>query len=69
MTLLFQVSVISNVETGHDDMIHDAQMDYFGTRLATCSSDRSIKIFEVKGTSQTLIADLREHEGPVSVTD
>lgn len=59
------VSVISNVDTGHDDMIHDAQMDYFGTRLATCSSDRSIKIFEVKGSTQTLVADLREHEGPV----
>ncbi|XP_042886425.1 protein SEC13 homolog [Penaeus japonicus] len=59
------VSVISNVETGHDDMIHDAQMDFYGTRLATCSSDRSIKIFEVKGSTQTQIADLREHEGPV----
>ncbi|KAK7081818.1 GTPase-activating protein S13 [Halocaridina rubra] len=59
------VSVISNIETGHDDMIHDAQMDYYGTRLATCSSDRSVKIFEVKGSTQTLVADLREHEGPV----
>uniref|UniRef100_A0AAZ3RJ67 SEC13 homolog, nuclear pore and COPII coat complex component n=1 Tax=Oncorhynchus tshawytscha TaxID=74940 RepID=A0AAZ3RJ67_ONCTS len=29
-------------------------MDYYGTRLATCSSDRSI-----------LVADLRGHEGPV----
>ena len=47
-------------------MIHDAQMDYYGTRLATCSSDRSIKIFDVKGKEQTLIADLRDHEGPVS---
>ncbi len=34
------VSVESTVETGHDDMIHDAQMDYYGTRLATCSSDK-----------------------------
>lgn len=59
------VSVISNVETGHENMIHDAQMDYYGTRLATCSSDRSVKIFEVKASTQTLIADLREHEGPV----
>ena len=50
-------------------MIHDAQMDFYGTRLATCSSDRSIRIFEVKGQTQTPIADLREHEGPVSYID
>ena len=30
------------------DMIHDAQMDFYGTRLATCSSDRLVKIFDVK---------------------
>nr|XP_047925284.1 protein SEC13 homolog [Anser cygnoides] len=46
-------------------MIHDAQMDYYGTRLATCSSDRSVKIFDVRNGGQILIADLRGHEGPV----
>uniref|UniRef100_A0A4W3K0C3 Protein SEC13 homolog n=1 Tax=Callorhinchus milii TaxID=7868 RepID=A0A4W3K0C3_CALMI len=44
---------------------HDAQMDYYGTRLATCSSDRSVKIFDVKNGGQILVADLRGHEGPV----
>ncbi|TKC33631.1 hypothetical protein EI555_017685, partial [Monodon monoceros] len=44
---------------------HDAQMDYYGTRLATCSSDRSVKIFDVRNGGQILIADLRGHEGPV----
>ena len=46
-------------------MVHDAQMDFYGTRLATCSSDRTIKIFEVKEGTQTKVADLRGHEGPV----
>lgn len=59
------VSVINMVDTLHEDMIHDAQMDYYGTRLATCSSDRSVKIFDVKNGTQTLLANLREHEGPV----
>ncbi|XP_788763.1 protein SEC13 homolog [Strongylocentrotus purpuratus] len=59
------VSVISTVDTAHEDMIHDAQMDYYGIRLATCSSDRSVKIFDVKGGQQTLVANLRGHEGPV----
>nr|XP_045240668.1 protein SEC13 homolog isoform X2 [Macaca fascicularis]XP_045240669.1 protein SEC13 homolog isoform X2 [Macaca fascicularis]XP_045240670.1 protein SEC13 homolog isoform X2 [Macaca fascicularis] len=59
------VSVINTVDTSHEDMIHDAQMDYYGTRLATCSSDRSVKIFDVRNGGQILIADLRGHEGPV----
>jgi protein transport protein SEC13 len=60
------VSLESTVDTGHDDLIHDAQMDYYGTRLATCSSDRAVRIFDLKeGGVQTIAADLRGHEGPV----
>ncbi|KAG7268400.1 hypothetical protein CRUP_016274 [Coryphaenoides rupestris] len=59
------VSVINTVDTSHEDMIHDAQMDYYGTRLATCSSDRTVKIFDVRNGGQILVADLRGHEGPV----
>ena len=59
------VSVISTVKTGHEDMINDAQMDHYGCRLATCSSDMSVRIYEVKNGAQTLAADLRGHEGPV----
>eukprot|EP01126_Amoeba_proteus_P008023 TRINITY_DN1293_c0_g1_i5.p1 TRINITY_DN1293_c0_g1~~TRINITY_DN1293_c0_g1_i5.p1 ORF type:complete len:127 (-),score=14.24 TRINITY_DN1293_c0_g1_i5:17-397(-) len=46
-------------------MIHDAQMDYYGKRLATCSSDRTIKIFNVSKNVQTHVVDLLGHEGPV----
>lgn len=59
------VSVINTVDTCHEDMIHDAQMDYYGTRLATCSSDRSLRVFDVRNGQQTLIAELKGHEGPV----
>jgi len=59
------VSVMQTVDTGHEDMLHDAQLDYYGTRLATCSSDKSVKVFEVRNKQQVLLADLREHEGPV----
>jgi len=59
------VTVQSTVDTGHEDMIHDAQMDFYGTRLATCSSDRAVRIFDVKDGTQILAADLRGHEGPV----
>ncbi|CAI9715029.1 protein SEC13 homolog [Octopus vulgaris] len=59
------VSVINSVDTAHEDMIHDAQMDYYGNKLATCSSDKSVKIFDVRNGSQTLQADLKAHDGPV----
>ena len=33
--------------------------------MATCSSDRTIKIFDVSGEQQTLVANLTGHDGPV----
>lgn len=30
-----------------DDVQHDAQLDYYGKRLATCSSDKTVRIFNV----------------------
>ncbi len=59
------VSVLNTIETGHEDTIHDAEMDYYGMRLATCSSDQSVKIYNVKNGTQTLAADLKGHYGPV----
>ncbi|KAF2094572.1 Sec13 protein-like protein, partial [Rhizodiscina lignyota] len=55
--------VISN--STHDDMIHDAVLDYYGRRLATCSSDKTIKVFEVEGDSHRLTETLKGHEGAV----
>ncbi|KAN0029583.1 hypothetical protein ACTA71_007714 [Dictyostelium dimigraforme] len=54
-----------NVDSGHEDMVHDAQFDYYGKFLATCSSDKMIKIFDVGGESPQHLVDLRGHEGPV----
>ena len=46
-------------------MIHDSQFDYYAKKLATCSSDRTIKIFEVAGDKYHLVSTLTGHEGPV----
>ncbi|KAF6040269.1 SEC13 [Bugula neritina] len=59
------MSVMQTIDTAHDDMIHDAQMDYFGIKLATCSSDRAIRVFDVKQEQYTLQQELMGHEGPV----
>ncbi|KAG4028214.1 hypothetical protein MFRU_023g00510 [Monilinia fructicola] len=55
--------VITN--SGHDDMIHDAALDYYGRRLATCSSDRTVKIFEIEGETHRLTETLKGHEGAI----
>ncbi|CAI4221352.1 unnamed protein product [Auanema sp. JU1783] len=54
------------IDTAHRDVIHDAQLNFYGNRLATCSSDRLIKVFEVKANGQTFpLAELSGHTGPV----
>lgn len=57
------------VDTQHDDMVHDAQLDYYGCKLATSSSDRTVKIYDVSGNDYAHTATLRGHEGPVWEVD
>lgn len=54
-------------DTGHEEMIHDAQLDYYGKKMASASSDRTIKIFEVIGDQPkpNAVATLTGHDGPV----
>jgi hypothetical protein len=47
------------LSTGANEVQHDAVLDYYGRRLATCSSDKTIKIFEVEGEKHTLVETLR----------
>lgn len=59
------VSVLNTIDTGHEDMIHDAEVDYYGLHLATCSSDHSVKIYDIKNGAHNLLEDLQGHFGPV----
>ena len=56
-------------ETQHEDVVHDTQWDFYGRFMATCSSDRTVRIFSTTGASQSekprLAAILTGHEGPV----
>lgn len=55
--------------SAHDDIIHDAVLDYYARRLATCSSDKTIKIFSIDSSTtpatHTLTSTLTGHEGAV----
>lgn len=59
------VSVLHQIDTNHDELVHDSQADFYGTRLATCSSDCKIKIFELNGPQSKLLTELNGHGGPV----
>jgi WD40 repeat protein len=37
---------IERVPTEHADVIHDVAYDYYGERMATCSSDMTVKVWE-----------------------
>lgn len=56
---------LSTIDSQHEDMIHDCQFDYYAKRLATCSSDRTIKIFDVSGDIYHNSATISGHEGPI----
>lgn len=60
------MSTLTTLDTTHDDLIHDAQLDYYSNRLATCSSDKTVKVFDIlpDGSNQ-LIDTLRGHDGPI----
>uniref|UniRef100_A0A6B2LAW1 Uncharacterized protein n=1 Tax=Arcella intermedia TaxID=1963864 RepID=A0A6B2LAW1_9EUKA len=62
-----KMTTYTSFDSQHQDIIHDAQMDYYGKRVATCSSDRSIKVFDItlNKNAPTKIAELLGHEGPV----
>lgn len=35
----------TEIRTEHKDVIHDVSYDYYGKRMATCSSDQTVKVF------------------------
>jgi len=38
--------VSKTIKAGHEDLIHDVAYDFYGKRMATCSSDQHVKIWD-----------------------
>ncbi|OMO82616.1 hypothetical protein CCACVL1_11859 [Corchorus capsularis] len=53
------------IETGHQDTVHDVAMDYYGKRIATASSDSTIKIVGLSNNAHQHLSTLSGHQGPV----
>ncbi|ETV80902.1 hypothetical protein H257_06353 [Aphanomyces astaci] len=49
----------------HGDFIHDMSFDFYGKRLATCSSDRKIKIWEIIDGQWQLQYEWTAHQASV----
>jgi WD40 repeat protein len=41
----------NRLSSGHSSYLHDLAYDYYGHRLATCSSDQKIKIWDYNNNS------------------
>ncbi|WVZ66517.1 LOW QUALITY PROTEIN: hypothetical protein U9M48_015724 [Paspalum notatum var. saurae] len=55
------------IELDHKDMVHDSAIDYYGKRLATASSDSTVKIVNIGAATapSQVLATLSGHYGPV----
>jgi len=55
------------IETDHNDVIHDVSFDFYGRRMATCSSDHTVKIWDQRPGEEDWIctADWKRHSGSV----
>ncbi|KAK6337741.1 epoxide hydrolase, soluble (sEH) [Orbilia brochopaga] len=55
------------VSTGHEDLLHGVAYDFYGQRIATCSSDQRIKVFDATETGEWKENDAwRAHDANIS---
>ncbi|KAL8441519.1 hypothetical protein Emag_007108 [Eimeria magna] len=62
------MALLSSIfETFHGGPLHAVSFDLYGTKVATASSDESIRLWDVSGESGTaqFVQELRGHSGPV----
>mmetsp|Transcript_15144 Transcript_15144/g.34480 ORF Transcript_15144/g.34480 Transcript_15144/m.34480 type:complete len:319 (+) Transcript_15144:80-1036(+) len=58
--------VVSSFDTAHGGVVHDAQLDYYGLRLATASADGHIRLWDTSTPEMpTFLEDLGKHSGAV----
>ncbi|XP_049848602.1 nucleoporin SEH1-B-like [Schistocerca gregaria] len=58
--------LLQQILTEHESLIHDAAYDYYGRRLATCSSDQRIKIWDLNDLQGWVCtADWKSHSGAI----
>mmetsp|Transcript_38402 Transcript_38402/g.96614 ORF Transcript_38402/g.96614 Transcript_38402/m.96614 type:complete len:331 (+) Transcript_38402:165-1157(+) len=60
------MQVVKRFTTHHEDVIHDLCYDFYGKRLATCSSDQQIKVWDQDEDGEwQLSAKWKAHAGSI----
>jgi len=58
--------VSKTIKAGHEDLIHDVAYNFYGNRMATCSSDQHVKIWDMdEAGNWTCTAKFKTHSGAV----
>jgi nucleoporin SEH1 len=46
------------LETEHEDLVHDVSYDHYGKRLATCSADQKIKVWDLNENGEWKLSSI-----------
>lgn len=58
------------IQSMHHDYIHHLRFDVYGRRIATCSGDRVVKVFELKSSGEwVLTSQWQAHKSQVTCLD
>jgi len=58
--------VTKSIKVDHEDLIHDVAYDFYGRRMATCSSDQKVKVWDQdEAGNWTCSASWKSHYGSV----
>ncbi|KAL3202006.1 hypothetical protein MRX96_012268 [Rhipicephalus microplus] len=58
--------VARSIAADHNDLIHDVAYDFYGKRLATCSSDQTVKVWDLGEDGEwRCTANWKTHSGSV----
>lgn len=58
--------VTKSINADHEDLIHDVAYDFYGRRMATCSSDQKVKVWDQdEAGNWTCSASWKSHYGSV----
>lgn len=58
--------ITKSINADHEDLIHDVAYDFYGKRMATCSSDQKVKVWDQdEAGNWTCSASWKSHYGSV----